>query len=444
MRVDVERAVAHQSTGSRVLLIAVIGVAYALLFPPEYIGVKYDTLELSAGLLIAVLLIAAWRPTPMPRPVMPTVFIALIVWMLCSTAWSFDRWYTLRDASSYLLLAAAAFVIAQTARLSTILAGVVTGGLIVAIASALLVWVAPDHAIDSWNLVDGIYDNRNALGFVMVQTLPAAIALPLPHRWSLVLRPLLIAVFVGGVWLSGSVTALLTAIAVLAAWLVLSLVMRHRIFGYITLIVAVGGGVVVWNYTTQILRLLGKSETLSGRTAIWEAVWQVIQTNPILGQGWTSSWPVDSPQNLAASFPSRLIFHAHNELLNWLVTTGVVGGVLVLAVHVFGVAAGLKIYRLRQIAGAIWMPLAMVMILVRGIAEISETAAQGWFVLALVLCICARTLNPNGPAALLVELPVWRASSIPAAGDFSRRSRRSPSRSLRATSQHQVLAGHQE
>src|SRR5690606_35604928 len=101
---------------------------------------------------------------------------------------------------------------------------------------------------------------------------------------------------------------------------------------------------------------------------------------------------------------------AHNELLNWLVTTGALGAVLIVIVYGFATWAGLRSFW----AGAdrpelIWLPLAAVSLIARGLSDISETNAQAWFTLMLVVFACARHLpspaEPQRPLSFFIRVP---------------------------------------
>lgn len=72
--------------------------------------------------------------------------------------------------------------------------------------------------------------------------------------------------------------------------------------------------------------VLGREGTLTGRTAIWDGVWQLIQRRPINGFGFGGVW---GPGNSLSQFVSRIAGftapHAHSAYLDLTVQTGVVG-----------------------------------------------------------------------------------------------------------------------
>lgn len=89
---------------------------------------------------------------------------------------------------------------------------------------------------------------------------------------------------------------------------------------------------VVFFTGSLIPNLLGKSDSLTGRTGIWDKVIHLAQERPILGWGWVSYWaPWVKPfKNLAKSHGVTYL-QAHNAWLDVWLQVGIVGLVFFVA-----------------------------------------------------------------------------------------------------------------
>jgi len=102
----------------------------------------------------------------------------------------------------------------------------------------------------------------------------------------------------------------------------------------IALIVA--GAVLVTQFSSTILGLLGKSDDLTGRLDIWDAVITLAQQRPAFGWGWVSWWvPWVAPFDTLAFEGGVRQLHAHNAWLDIFLQLGIAGlvvfGALVLS-----------------------------------------------------------------------------------------------------------------
>ncbi|GEP28422.1 O-antigen ligase family protein [Cryobacterium levicorallinum] len=390
------------------LLAVVVGLSFFLLFPPVGLDSRYSLLELSLVILTAVLVIFVCSRTTIRTVAVPTALAVLLVLMCFSAAWSFASWETARDALTFVVLAVVAFFIVHSARLNTILIGVAAGGLLALAGSLVLIAVAPEQAFYHTGAVQGFYGNRNGFGYVILMALPAAMAVRLAFRAGLLVKTVLVLVLAAGVVASDSKTSIFAMLLVVLVWVAAVLVRRH--WGYLAAL-ALGVIVVVAfaavNYT-RVLELLGKDPTLNGRSEIWSAVLSVVPHSLVIGFGWSRSWPAGSPHSAAVveALGGHAVFHAHNEMLNWLVTLGGVGLLVVVALYVFVLWSGARIFRTATVEGGVWVLLASVMLIGRGFTDISETAPQGWFMLMLVAFVAAKYWSDSStkPASGIVLL----------------------------------------
>ena len=88
-------------------------------------------------------------------------------------------------------------------------------------------------------------------------------------------------------------------------------------------VIAAGLGVI---FRSQLLELLGKSGTLTGRQGIWEAVIHLAQQRPAFGWGWVSYWtPWVEPFKDLIVRGGVQVMHAHNAWLDVWLQLGILG-----------------------------------------------------------------------------------------------------------------------
>lgn len=109
---------------------------------------------------------------------------------------------------------------------------------------------------------------------------------------------------------------------------------------YLTMLAAivVGAG-LIWLLSGQLLKLLGKSDDLTGRLDIWHSVTALALQRPVLGWGWVSYWaPWVEPFKTLAVRKGVTYLQAHNAWLDVWLQLGVIG----LIVFILLVAGTLK------------------------------------------------------------------------------------------------------
>jgi len=98
-------------------------------------------------------------------------------------------------------------------------------------------------------------------------------------------------------------------------------------------IVSAGTALVLAAKTPDILRLLGRDSTLTGRTYLWEAILRSIAKRPWLGYGFDAFWTNLRGESLAVSAQVGWVpLHAHDFFLDLTLYLGLIG----LAVFVCG------------------------------------------------------------------------------------------------------------
>jgi exopolysaccharide production protein ExoQ len=140
-----------------------------------------------------------------------------------------------------------------------------------------------------------------------------------------------ILVAIANIALTRSATITVTLVVLAAVLLVVLALRRVGTRGAIAIYAAVvaiivAGIVAVTQFSSTLLGLLGKSDDLTGRLGIWQAVIDLAQQRPAFGWGWISWWApwVEPFDNLAFAAGVRQL-HAHNAWLDVFMQLGVAG-----------------------------------------------------------------------------------------------------------------------
>jgi len=130
------------------------------------------------------------------------------------------------------------------------------------------------------------------------------------------------------------VAVVVVALAVVAFRLAGSARTRGALYGLLAVVVA--GLVLVGTlFRSPLLSLMGKGDTLTGRTDIWADVTELAQQRPVFGWGWVSYWaPWAEPFDDLAFEGGVHQYQAHNAWLDLWLQIGIVGVVVFAALFV--------------------------------------------------------------------------------------------------------------
>ncbi len=399
------------------LIILAIALAFYLLARPLLITRHLTSLEGSLAVLaIALSIVLVAQP---PRLAFPIVIplVLFLAWVAASSIWAYSTIESLKDVAGLIAISLAALALAASVRIETIIAAVALGALVILVVSVLVALISPEMGlvpafqVQEQGSLRGIFGQRNALAHVLLAGIPATLAmrLPVPRPFELALKILCTGALAWGIFAAKSSTSIAVGAAVIGFWMLFHLLRWLRDRGWWAAIVAVciaalGTGAAALVFSDALLALLGRDSGLSGRTGIWDMVQDLIARQPVVGYGWNWVWPpmADYSREVAEQFGGPL-GHAHNEYLNWWLTTGIVGLVLMIILLVFAVVAAVAVAWRRKEPQYLWLPLVLVMTIGRQYTEISETRAFGWFLLVLVVGIAAAQLTTATPR----RVPRW-------------------------------------
>ena len=182
-----------------------------------------------------------------------------------------------------------------------------------------------------------------------------------------------------------------TALGTFAVMLMLCIVYRILRWRYEVMIAAIlavtmiglAGLIYLAGYvgSDSLLDLVGKDVTLSGRTFIWQYVWDQIQLRPWLGYGLAAFWNgYDGPSGYVQLAMRIAVIYAHNGFLDLWLSLGLVG----LAVFIVGflstTAQSLTLLRKTNSPEGFWPLLFLTYILLSNLTEgtISNMNSSFW------------------------------------------------------------------
>ena len=358
----------------------IVGFLFFMLFPPssfeETVSLKLWIVVIET--VVVLILIGVSRQIISPIPL-----LLLILLMFISVLWSQNPIQTANNTFFYLTLFVTALFLAGYQNEIREAISVATGILI--LISCFVIVILNSSLIDSlWSRTfSAIYSNNNGFAFVLISGLPALISLQPQGALMRATRYLLICLLCLFVFISGSETELGALSAIIVLWALIHFSKSLRLVVVLFVPFISGLFLILLLLFPNLLLLMGKDPTIAGRTTLWEQVIRHIQQGTFVGMGWTYSWPDNSVLFIKLKEMGIPLHHAHNEILNWLLTLGVLGLALVLWIYISMIVGGVKLINAGQKELGTWVTLTAVGFFVRGLSEISETNALGWFIWAL-------------------------------------------------------------
>jgi O-antigen ligase len=306
-----------------------------------------------------------WTFTGLPYPLL--AFLALTV---LSIIWSDYRQFTVAASILSIVTAIGALSLAITFTLPQLLRLlghalriILAGSILFELVVSLVVrhpftpwWTnyggQKIHPAEYWSRdlllrgdrIQGIMGNSDLLGFVaLLGVIVFAIEFAsrsMARGWS----GFWIVVAIADVGLTRSATVFVAAVVVAVAAVVLLLLRRastargRRTVSLVSLVVVVIGLLAAIALRAPLLRALGKSGTLTGRTGIWAEVITIASQRPVIGWGWISYWvPGLAPFNKSEFRIGGIQYlQAHDAWLDLWLQLGIVGVVVFAAFAISG------------------------------------------------------------------------------------------------------------
>lgn len=194
--------------------------------------------------------------------------------------------------------------------------------------------VDPDFGAGTWR---GIAPTKNQLGETMVMSM-VVLAYSIRDRTpvSKIVSLLMLLASAGLLFLSRSMTSTLASIALVALGLTFSIrsTLNRKgggtLFSFLLLFSLIGMYLATYFLAPEMITsgfaFLGKDPSLTGRTELWQDIFEETQKHLLFGTGFGGFWIVDS-QPLMNLYHYYVWFprHSHNGYLDLLNETGIVG-----------------------------------------------------------------------------------------------------------------------
>ena len=317
------------------------------------------------------------------------LLLPIVLFSIGSAAWSTDPLTTLRR-SGFLLL--------------TVIVGVILGtdfeapqiGHMVAIATAIhmvaccILFAVARHFLYSPSdpiAMKGLTTHKNVFGFEMALAVITFLLVPFsrltPFRWPLAI---LASTFLVMSHSTGSMVAILCALAFLPLLSILRFPMVQRIPLLLFAIVAVSSGAfLIYQNAALLPAIVSKDSTLTGRTELWSLVLVAISNHPWVGYGFDSFWQGMHGDSLTIiRGVGWLVPTAHNGYLDLLLGVGIVGAVLFAAPLLQMIVRTLR-YLVSEDSTARFYPIAFIVLwLVYNLNESALLTRSGMPLLFLV------------------------------------------------------------
>jgi O-antigen ligase len=338
-----------------------------------------DRVEYSLILAVAVMLISSKMRSVIGLCCKERALVSMVVLAVASCAWSqFPRLSLV--ASIYLAVSTLfAFYLYRRFSPEQLPELLLMIGWVCLISSILLVLFLPTYGLDhatigvaGWR---GIYHKKNMCANMTLFLLSGAFFAPTRGVFSKLLRVVYIGLSVLVIWMAHSATGILL-LACLSIYVIsLKVFEKFRekdsvvigLFATAVVMLLVVAGISYWN---EIIYLLGKDPTLTGRTQIWQAIWVSIVKRPLLGYGYMAFWrglEGESANILLAN--GWAVTSAHNGYLNIWLMLGAAGLGLVLYSLLRSIKDAALCLRSRRSSHVRWYACIVLLMVVNNVDE---------------------------------------------------------------------------
>lgn len=350
-------------------------------------------------LLLLTLALASRTAAGLKSVQLPFPILVVVAYFVTTTAWSAAPILSVAESLVIFSIAVTACVVGSFASLRDVVGGVLIGCSAVLVSSAALGVALPGYGLVpagyQGGSLKGIMLDRNSLAFVLVIGLVAALAFEFRGRSPRVIKGVVCALFFFGVLWTTSSTGLILAVVATVLAAELALIRRvpphRRTWPFALGIVATSAGaLIITSRFDELLRLVERDSTLTGRTHVWPVVQNLIADEPWLGQGWGAVWGNESMRLELARAIGFEVPHAHNGYLDVQLQVGAIGlGLVLLLVALVGVR-GVAHYLKSDSSLSSWAPILTVILVFYNRVETSFPAPFTLFLVFVTLVVLAR------------------------------------------------------
>jgi exopolysaccharide production protein ExoQ len=308
------------------------------------------------------------------RIALPLGFVALV---LSSAAWSADPSITAKRAFHLVLYSIFAIYLVQKYDIKDFTSYITRVIAVPVFASIAITIVRPDLGFSAYqneNAVRGALVDKNALGNIMAfAALTAGNSFALRANNRLFAASVLLASLALAVLAPSTTTRIL--IPLLLALAAFAWLLRKganpgwKIIAVGIAIVGIAGATFAIFDLNDLLDLVGKSSTLTGRTDVWRAVYEAIRQKPLLGYG-DVFWGIPGTARdniwLELGWPAP---HAHETWLDTMLQLGLLGLSLMVLMWLVALSRAVRLGLFMSETGALFMALILTNLFLRSWTE---------------------------------------------------------------------------
>lgn len=309
-----------------------------------------------------LLALLAWRGT-LRAALRLWPYVLILGLIVASAAWSVSSGHTLRR--SLAMLALLAFVLATATQLGPVRFLRILLGTMLALAALSLLEAALRPAVgfdvgEYANAVRGVFPQKNVLGMALLFT-ALALSLVVLERGRLRLADgAWLLLILGMLVLARSTTSLVLTAAVAGLTVLILFLARGGLWAAaMGLAAAMGAAAGLLAFAAigmeGVFDLLGKDSTLTGRTFIWAALWDIVAQRPLLGHGFAAFWLEDArPVRGLVELVQWEVPNAHSGYLEVLLQLGWAGMALVVLMALHTLALAVRAAARGRLDRALW------------------------------------------------------------------------------------------
>ena len=276
----------------------------------------------------------AYRGSSVALYLPPAITFYMVI-CLASSIWSVSFYESFRDATLMFLYVAATAAICQVLDIEVFCKAIIKVLAFIAVASVLVAVAFPKYGthqaqIDSLDglregLWRGVFVHKNILGATAAVSLFIFVLCGRFIGRSIILRAICIVSALACTIFAQSTSATVSFFVVLSYYTLIRMIPTTG-----SILLAIVASVCVVAYTSflflsdDIVAVVGKDATFTGRTYIWEIALDLIWQKPILGFGYSASTTSVLRPILTSTVGSTAV-DAHNGYLDALLGTGAVG-----------------------------------------------------------------------------------------------------------------------
>ena len=334
--------------------------------------------------------------------------VAFVAWCAVTVSWSVVPGQSINGLLILALSSTALWGLVRQLDRQAVYRALARAAKLLLVGSLLVYLVLPvagrEQGTDHYGALRGLFIQRNNAAFVIAAALLLFLYLAVSPSTSGRRRSAAWAVFALAMLLATESSTGL-AVGVVSCALLLFLMRFHRwkrsvrqVLAVLLLGVTAIAVIGTLRDLAWVSRLLGRDDTLTGRTFIWSLLEPYLEAEPWTGYGWAALWTPDSVMTRAMWGIANFEFpHAHNAYLDALAQVGAIGlAMLLLVCLTILVRAGRRIVSGAGDVWAIWPFTVTFFLLLYGISENSFMSYFGWNVLVIALALLHTSRDADG------------------------------------------------